>query len=149
MKKAILSTLLFAGISLSMCSAAFAENQVAVVDLQALVNKSAQVQALKKENEAKAAELQKWLQNAQAAIAKQQTQEGKETLAKKYDAELKKKQEANRKIYAEKLQAIDKSITATIVNEAKAKGYDLVLSKQGAVLYGGLDITDSLMKTVK
>lgn len=148
MKKAILSTLLFAGIALSM-NAAFADTNVAVVDVQALVNKSSQVQALKKDNEAKVKEMQTWLQNVQSEIAKEQTKEGKEKLAKKYDAELKKKQEANKKVYAEKLQAIDKNITAIIVNEAKAKGYNLVLSKQGAVLYGGEDITSNLMKSVK
>lgn len=148
MKKAILSALLFAGIALS-TNAVFADTNVAVVDVQALVNKSSQVQALKKENEAKVKEMQAWLKNVQSEIAKEQTKEGKEKLAKKYDAELKAKQEANAKVYGEKLQAIDKSITSVIVNEAKAKGYDLVLSKQGAVLYGGQDITSNLMKSVK
>ena len=93
--------------------------------------------------------MQKWLSTAQADIQKQQTQEGKEKLAKKYDEELKKKQETIKKDYAQKLQAIDKSMTAVIVNEAKAKGYDMVITKQGDVLYGGLDITKDLMKSVK
>ena len=148
MKKLII-TLLLTGLVFGFSNASFAATKVAVVDVTALVNKSAQVQALKKENEAKTKELQQWLKTVQADIQKQQTKEGKEKLTKKYDAELKKKQEANKKVYSEKLQAIDKSITATIVNEAKAKGYDLVLSKQGAVLYGGLDITADLMKVVK
>ena len=149
MKKHILSALLITGLAVSISAPAFAEANIAVVDINVLVNKSAQVQALKKENEAKAKDLQKWLKIAQEDIQKQQSKEGKEKLAKKYDAELKKKQEANKKEYADKLNAIDKSITATIVNEAKAKGYDLVLSKQGAVLYGGRDITADLTKVVK
>ncbi len=147
MKKLILSVLLLTGLTLS--NTAFAETKVAIVDIQALVNKSAQVQALKKENETKTKDLQKWLKTVQADIQKQQTQAGKDKLTKKYDAELKKKQELAKKTYTEKLQAIDKSITETIVNEAKIKGYDLVLTKQGAVLYGGLDITNDLMKVVK
>ena len=36
-----------------------------------------------------------------------------------------------------------------VFNEAKAKGYDLVITKHGDVLYGGLDITKDLMKSVK
>ena len=53
-----------------------------------------------------------------------------------------------KKNYATKLQAIDKSISATIAAEAKAKNYNLVLSK-GVVLYGGEDITASISKIVK
>ena len=147
MKKALTAVLLSAALGVG--NLAMADTVIAVVDIQALVNKSSQVQALKKENEAKAKDLQKWLSTAQADIQKQQTQEGKEKLAKKYDEELKKKQETIKKDYAQKLQAIDKSMTAVIVNEAKAKGYDMVITKQGDVLYGGLDITKDLMKSVK
>ena len=122
--------------------------KVAVVDVNAVVSKSAQVQALKKEQQTKLQELQKWLNNARTDVAKQSTDENKQKLAKKYDAEFAKKQEAIKKNYATKLQAIDKSITATIAQEAKAQNYNLVLSK-GSVLYGGDDITASIAKVVK
>ena len=145
MKKIILTTLLLAGLT----GTAFAESKIAVVDIQAVVAKSAQVQALKKENEAKAKELQKWLGNCKTEINKQKTQSAKDKLTKKYEAELKQKQEANQKVYSDKLKAIDKSITETIVKEAVVKGYDLVLTKQGVVLYGGKDITEDLKKIVK
>lgn len=125
-----------------------ANYKVAVVDVNAVVSKSAQVQALKKEQQAKLQELQKWLNNARTDVAKQSTDENKQKLAKKYDAEFAKKQEAIKKNYATKLQAIDKSISETIATEAKAKNYNLVLSK-GMVLYGGDDITASISKVVK
>lgn len=125
-----------------------ANYKVAVVDVNAVVSKSAQVQALKKEQQTKMKELQKWLETVRADVQKQSTQEGKDKLIKKYDAEFAKKQEAIKKNYATKLQAIDKSITATIATEAKAKNYNLVLSK-GMVLYGGDDITASISKVVK
>ena len=125
-----------------------ANYKVAVVDVNAVVSKSAQVQALKKEQQTKLQELQKWLETVRADVQKQSTQEGKDKLIKKYDAEFAKKQEAIKKNYATKLQAIDKSITATIATEAKAKNYNLVLSK-GMVLYGGDDITASISKVVK
>ena len=118
------------------------------VDVNAVVAKSAQVQALKKEQQAKLQELQKWLETVRADVQKQSTKEGKEKLIKKYDAEFANKQEAIKKNYATKLQAIDKSISATIAAEAKAKNYNLVLSK-GVVLYGGEDITASISKIVK
>ena len=132
----------------SLCSDIPANYKVAVVDVNAVVSKSAQVQALKKEQQTKLQELQKWLNNARTDVAKQSTDENKQKLAKKYDAEFAKKQEAIKKNYATKLQAIDKSITATIAQEAKAQNYNLVLSK-GSVLYGGDDITASISKVVK
>ena len=128
---------------------ALAEQNIAVVDVAAVVAKSAQVQALKKEQQTKMQDLEKWLTTARADVEKQKTQEGKEKLLKKYNTDFEKKKADIAKNYQNKLQAIDKSITGTIVNEAKTKGYDLVLSKQGAVLYGGLDITGDLMKVVK
>ncbi len=119
--------------------------KVAVVDINAVVSKSAQVQALKKEQQTKMKELQKWLETVRADVQKQSS---KDKLIKKYDAEFAKKQEAIKKNYATKLQAIDKSISETIATEAKAKNYNLVLSK-GMVLYGGDDITASISKVVK
>ncbi len=127
---------------------AMAEQRIAVVDVQAVVSKSAQVQTLKKEQQAKMQDLEKWLKTAQADVEKQKTQEGKEKLLKKYNAEFAKKKEAIAKDYAARLQAVDKSITETISTTAKTKGYNMVISK-GVVVYGGDDITADVQKVVK
>ena len=129
-------------------SIAMAEQRIAVVDVQAVVAKSAQVQALKKEQQAKITDLEKWLKTAQADVEKQKTQEGKEKLLKKYNAEFAKKKEAIAKDYAARLQAVDKSITETISTQARLKGYNMVISK-GVVVYGGDDITADVQKVVK
>ena len=147
MKKIILSTLILAGITFGMASA-FAEQRIAVIDVQAVVTKSAQVQALKKDQQTKMQELEKWLKTVRADVDKQQTKEGKEKLIKKYDAEFAKKREAIAKNYQTKLKEIDKSITDTIAATAKAKGYDMVITK-GVVVYGGEDITADVQKVVK
>ena len=128
--------------------AVMAEQRIAVVDVPAVVAKSAQVQALKKEQQSKIQDLEKWLKTAQADVEKQKSQEGKEKLLKKYNAEFAKKKEAIAKDYQARLQAVDKSITETITNQAKAKGYDMVISK-GVVVYGGYDITADVQKVVK
>ena len=127
---------------------ATAEQKIAVVDVQAVVSKSAQVQALKKEQQAKMQDLEKWLKTAQADVEKQKTQEGKEKLLKKYNAEFAKKKEAIAKDYAARLQAVDKSITDTISTQARLKGYNMVISK-GVVVFGGDDITADVQKVVK
>ena len=146
MKKLLVTTLLLA--TMGITNAAMADTNIAVVDVQAVVSKSAQVQALKKEQQTKMQDLGKWLKTVRADVEKQQTQEGKEKLVKKYDAEFAKKKEAIAKNYQTKLQEIDKSITATIASQAKLKGYDMVITK-GIVLYGGDDITEDVVALVK
>lgn len=147
MKRFVVTTLLLAALGIS--TAAFADTRIAVVDVQAVVSTSAQVKALKKEQQAKLQELEKWLKTVKADVDKQQTKEGKEKLIKKYDAEFVKKQQDIKLNYAKKLQAIDENVTQAIANEAKAKGYNLVLSKQGGVLYSSDDLTANIQKVVK
>lgn len=127
---------------------AMAEQNIAVVDVSAVVAKSAQVQTLKKEQQTKMQDLEKWLKTAQADVEKQQTKEGKEKLLKKYNADFAKKREAISKDYQTKLKAVDKSITETIITTAKTKGYNMVISK-GVVIFGGYDITADVQKAVK
>lgn len=123
-------------------------SKIAVVDVPAVVSKSAQIKALQKEQAQKIEDLQKWLKVATADVDKQQTKEGKQKLLKKYNEEYARKQETISKNYEQKLVAIDKSISSTIAQQAKTNGYDVVLAK-GVVLYGGYDITESVAKAVK
>ena len=146
MKKLLVTSMLLAALGIS--NVAIADTKVAIVDIQAVVSKSAQVHALKKEQQTKIQELEKWITTVRADVEKQKTKEGKEKLIKKYDAEFAKKKELISKNYQTKLQDIDKSISATIASQAKLKGYDLVITK-GTVLYGGDDITADIMKVVK
>ena len=122
--------------------------KIAVVDVPAIVAKSAQVKTLKDEQAKKAQDLAKWLEIANADVKKQSTEENKQKLLKKYNNELAKKKEVNTKEYTKKLAAIDASISSTIAAQAKAKGYDIVLAKS-TVLYGGDDITAEIAKIVK
>lgn len=146
MKRMILAIAIVLG--LASINTAFAESKIAVVDVQAVVSKSAQVQALKKEQQTKIQDLEKWLKTAQTDVEKQKTQEGKEKLLKKYNTEFAKKKEAIAKDYQARLQAVDKSITETISATARAKGYNMVISK-GVVVFGGDDITADVAKVVK
>ena len=124
------------------------EFQVAIVDVPQVVNASAQVQALKKEQQNKANEIVKFIEKARKDVAAITDADKKKAAEEKYTKELQTKKEKMDKEYASKLKAIDASISQQIEAQAKLKGYDVVLSK-GIVLYGGKDITSEIIKVIK
>ena len=151
MKKTLSLVLALLALSLAFISGitiAKTGQKIAVVDIPAVVAKSAQVQALKKEQQIKTLALEEWLKTVRADVEKQKTQKEKDKLLKEYNADFAKKREAIAKEYQAMLQTVDKSITATITETAKAKGYNMVISK-GVVVFGGDDITEDVQKVVK
>ncbi len=145
----LLAVSLLAAGCLSFNSAVMAKDfTVAVVDVPQVVTSSAQVQALKKEQQAKAEELVKFIENARKDVASITDSSKKKVAEEKYSKELQTKKEKIELEYASKLKAIDASISKQIETQAKAQGYDVVLSK-GVVLYGGKDITSEIVKVVK
>lgn len=123
-------------------------SKIAVVDVGQVVASSSQVQALRKEQQAKAKELVAFVEKARKEVAATTDVKKKQALEDKYNKELNSKKAAMDKSYASKLEAIDKNISAKINEQAKAGNYDIVLAK-GVVLYGGTDITDAVKKAVK
>jgi Skp family chaperone for outer membrane proteins len=121
---------------------------VAVVDIQKVVGSSTQVAALKREHEAKIADLNAFVEKARKDVSAQTDDKKKKELETKYNKELNEKKAAMDKHYADKLQTIDKAITKQIETQAKRDNYDIVLAK-GAVLHGGTDITEAVVKLVK
>ena len=145
----LLAVSLLAAGCLSFNSAVMAKDfTVAVVDVPQVVTSSAQVQALKKEQQAKAEELVRFIENARKDVASITDSSKKKAAEEKYSKELQTKKEKIELEYASKLKAIDASISKQIETQAKAQGYDVVLSK-GVVLYGGKDITSEIVKVVK
>ena len=122
--------------------------RVAVVDVPQVVDASSKVQALKKEQQAKAKDLAQFIEKARKDVAGTTDVKKKRTLEEKYTKELNTKREAIEKDYAKKLAETDAAISAQIANVAKANNYDIVISK-GVVLYGGSDITAAVKASVK
>lgn len=123
-------------------------SKIAMVDVPQVVNSSSQVQALKKEQQAKTKEIVAFVEKARKDVAATTDVKKKQALEDKYNKELNAKKSAMDKNYATKLTAIDAAISKQIEVQAKAGGYDIVLAK-GVVLYGGSDITDAVKKAVK
>ena len=125
-----------------------ATTRIAVVDVPQVVDASAKVQALKKEQQAKAKDLASFIEKARKDVAATTDVKKKKSLEEKYTKELNAKREVIEKDYAKKLAETDAAISEKIANVAKANNYDLVISK-GVVLYGGADITDAVKAAVK
>lgn len=122
--------------------------RIAVVDVQQVVDASSKVQALKKEQQAKAKELTSFIEKARKDIAKTSDVKKKKSLEEKYAKELNTRRAAIEKDYAQKLAETDQVISAKIASVASANNYDMVISK-GVVLYGGADITETVKAAVK
>lgn len=119
--------------------------EVACVDVQKVVTSSPAVQALKKEQQAKAKDIISFVEKARKDVAATKDEKKKLALEEKYNKELIAKKDKMEKDYASKLKVIETSISDSIAAQAKTLGYDMVVAKS-AVLYGGVDITDQVIK---
>ena len=144
MNKVLLSFFLIAMTS----SLAFAEDKIAVVDLQQIVSNSSQVKQLKQEHSRKIADLDKIIINARGEISNEKDPAKVLLLEDKYMKEFNTKKEALERDYNNRLSTIEKNIKGEISKKAQKDGYDYVFAKS-VVLYGGKDITSEISANVK
>ena len=137
----------FAIACLCVSCSVFAED-IAVVDLQQIVDNSNQVKQLKQEHSKKIAELDKIIVNARGEISNEKDPAKVLMLEDKYMKEFNTKRETLEDDYANKLSAIEKNIRAEITKKAQKDDYDYVFAKS-VVLYGGKDITQELLNSIK
>ena len=127
---------------------AFADDKIAVVDLQQLVSNSAQVKQLKQEHSKKINELDKIIVNARGEISNEKDPAKILLIEDKYMKEFNTKKEALERDYNNRLSVIEKNIKGEITKKAQKDGYDYVFAKS-VVLHGGKDITNELVGTIK
>ena len=123
-------------------------HEIAVVDVPYIVDKSEQVRALREAQATEAMEISKWLDDIQNEIQEETDSEKRESLLQDYKSQFEAKKTEIAQQYNEKLHEVDQNITKTITDEAKKRGYKLVLPK-GLAIYGGVDITEDIAKIVK
>ncbi|MBR1647986.1 MAG: OmpH family outer membrane protein [Alphaproteobacteria bacterium] len=124
------------------------QNKIAVVDVNKIVAASEQVKEMKANQDAKAKELAAWLQEADNTVKNEKDKAKQDELLQNYKEEFAAKSEEIRTQYAKELQSINDNITATITEEAKKKGYGLVIAKEFTI-YGGKNITDEIVNIIK
>ena len=126
----------------------FANDEIAIVDLQQLVSNSSQVKQLKTEHNKKIGELDKIIINARGEISNEKDPAKVLLLEDKYMKEFNNKKEALENEYNSKLSSIEKNIKNEITKKAQKDGYKYVFAKS-VVLYGGKDITNELIGAIK
>ena len=122
--------------------------RVAVVDVQALIQKSSQVNALKADQDKKLEEMKATVDKARQDITKETDPNKIAQLEEKYRNDINNQKLALDNEYNTKLKQIDTNIKSIVVTKAKEMKYNLVLPKS-IVLFGGDDITDEVAKSVK
>lgn len=154
MKKSLLTLVLcsFAfGLGFGLNNVAFSDvagKKVGYVNVPKLLSSSKALKAAQDQEVKSTKEMLKWYDTVMADIQKQSTKEGKEALIKKYEPQLTQKKKTIKDTYAKKVGEVDKQLDAAITQKAKELGYDLVFRKD-SMLYGGDDITASILPLVK
>jgi len=124
-----------------------ATDSVCVVDIQRIVASSNDVVALKSKRDSQVAELKKMADAANEKIKDEKDEKSKRELSEKNLAEINAKKEEFDKIYAKELQESDKKLNDIILSVCKKKGGNMALNK-ATVIFGGIDITDDVIKKV-
>ena len=132
---------------LALTGTAYAENKIAVVDLQQLVSNSGQVKALKQEHSKKISELDKIIVNARGEISNEKDPAKVLLIEDRYMKEFNTKKEALERDYNNRLSNIEKNIKGEITKKAQKDGYDYVFAKS-VVLHGGKDIERCIINRI-
>ena len=118
------------------------------VDVNKVVASSKAVQKANKERAAEKKKIIKFIEESANKMNKEEDEKKREEMKNNFDLELTARKSEMSKSYGEKLMKINNDINAELIKIAKDKDYQLILTKD-AVLYGGDDLTQDLIKVVK
>lgn len=122
--------------------------KIAVVDVQALVNQTPSVIALRAEQQNNMAIIQNWVAGVNNQLSQIADQNQRASLTQQYQIELNKREQILQSQYAQKVQAIDAELSKLVSDVATEKKLDYVFAK-GMVVFGGTDITADVAKRLK
>ena len=123
-------------------------SEAAIVDVQKVINLSPDVVLLRHKLQQRNQELEKWLVSVRKEVSKQNSQDKKNKLKQKYDAEFAQKKQHIRQDYLNDLKKIDTKLQKLISMTAKAEGFQMIFPKN-SIIDGGVDITDKVLKIIQ
>ena len=136
------------GYNLNDTAVSFQKYRVAVVDVSQLLSHSPEAQELKRTQDKETEELNTLISKAQNEILNATDKNVMLQKEAAYRKQIEAKKTNMDKIYASKLEEINKKIRSVISTEAQRENYNLVLPV-GMVISGGDDITESVIKNMK
>lgn len=120
----------------------------AVVDVKKVINSSKSVKELKETRKTQKETVLKFVKDGNAQVDAETDAVKKEALKKKLNNDLKYMTKTYDKKYQDGLAKVNTEISTEIAKVGKEKKYDLILTTD-AVLYGGENITNQIVKSVK
>lgn len=140
----VLVAIILAGFGLKSLSS----NNIATVDIKAVVIASPEVEQIRQANAEKLAELDKWLDQAKQDIQAEKKKAKQADLIKEYKEEAKKRELDIKYEYSSKIVQVEEKINALINKVAKAHSCNIVLDNK-SVVQGGIDITKEVIEKLK
>ena len=122
--------------------------QIAYVDVNKLVLSSKVINQAQTKRDNQTKEMLKWYDSANSEIQKQQSQEEKQALIKKYENELIQKKKSIKDEYTKEIAKADMQMEDAITRKGKELGYTLVFKKD-SLIYGADDITAKVLPLIK
>ncbi|MBR1424873.1 OmpH family outer membrane protein [bacterium] len=138
----------FTGYSMNNMAVSFPKYKVAVVDIQAVMDKSNEIQALKVSQDKQMNELNTLISKAQNEILNEPDRNKAMQLEENYRKQIEEKKNSIDEDYNKKLVQVTTKIRNLISGEAKKTNYNLVLPT-GMVITGGEDITQDIIGKLK
>lgn len=155
MKKMLVISAVALAVTLSIQNISFAaapsdkpEQKYAVVDVKKVVNSSKSVKDLKEERQKQKDAVMKFVKEGNAKVDAEKDAAKKEELKKKLNNDLKFMTNTYDARYKDGLGKINADMSADITKVGQEQKYDLILTTD-AVLYGGKNITNEIIKAVK
>lgn len=136
---------LFAIIALS--APVFATDKYASVDIDKVLKGYKKTDAINKTFQKREADIRVFIVDAQKNVVAATTEADRKKLEEKYSKELKAKMDKLQKDKIAALQGLEKDVKKAIDAEGKKGVYALILTNN-TTLYGAVDISDSIIKTL-
>ena len=138
----------FVGYNMNDVAVSFPRYKVAVVDVQAVMEKSKDIQTLKATQDKDMKELNTLISKAQNEILNEPDRNKAVQMEENYRKQIEEKKNSMDEEYNKKLVQISNQIRSLISGEAKKTNYNLVLPV-GMVITGGEDITQDIIGKLK
>ena len=138
----------FVGYNMNNVAISFPKYKVAVVDVQAVMEKSIDIQNLKVAQDKNMKELNTLISKAQNEILNEPDRNKATQMEENYRKQIEEKKNSMDEEYNKKLVQVSTKIRNLISGEAKKTHYNLVLPV-GMVITGGDDITEDIINKLK